>query len=91
MAIANKDIQLFVRILQGKEGLDTMRPRPFIYNHVVELLEPYQPKGTCYVEVKLLRDGKKWAMSGWYNDEYAKVGGNGSSSHVRSPLILLRQ
>ena len=57
------------------EGLDTMKPRPFIHNHVVELLGPDQGKGTCYVEVKLLRDGKKWAMSGWYNDEYAKVGG----------------
>lgn len=57
------------------DGLDTMKPRPFIHNHVVELLGPDSAKGTCYIEVKLFRDGKKHAMAGWYNDEYAKVNG----------------
>ena len=57
------------------EGLDTMKPRPFIHNHVIELLGPDRATGTCYVEVRLLRDGKKWGLTGWYNDEYAKVGG----------------
>jgi ketosteroid isomerase-like protein len=57
------------------DGLGTMKPRPFIHNHVVELLGPDRAKGTCYVEVRLMRDGKKTQMSGWYNDEYAKVGG----------------
>jgi len=56
-------------------GLDTSQPRPFIHNHVIELLGPDWAKGTCYVEVRLLRDGKKWLMTGWYDDEYAKVGG----------------
>ncbi len=46
------------------DGLGVMKPRPFI-----------QAKGTCYVEVRLLRDGKKCLMAGWYNDEYSKVGG----------------
>jgi hypothetical protein len=32
-------------------GLDTSKPRPFIHNHVVELLGPDRAKGTCYVEV----------------------------------------
>ena len=57
------------------QGLDTMKPRPFIHNHVIELVGPDRAKGTCYVEVRLIRDGKKCLMSGWYNDEYAKVGG----------------
>ena len=39
-----------------------------------KLLGPDRAKGTCYVEVRLLRDGKKWGLTGWYNDEYAKVG-----------------
>jgi uncharacterized protein (TIGR02246 family) len=56
-------------------GLETSQPRPFIHNHIVELLGPDSAKGTCYVEVRLLRDGKKHYMSGWYNDEYAKVNG----------------
>ena len=55
--------------------LETAKPRPFIHNHVVELLGPDRAKGTCYVEVRLLREGKKWLLTGWYNDEYAKVGG----------------
>ena len=56
-------------------GLDTMQPRPFIHNHVIELQGPDTAQGTCYVEVRMLRDGQKWLMNGWYNDEYAKVGG----------------
>jgi ketosteroid isomerase-like protein len=56
-------------------GLDTSQPRPFIHNHVVELLGPDRAKGTCYVEVRLLRDGKKHYMTGWYDDEYAKERG----------------
>lgn len=56
-------------------GLDEMKPRPFIHNHVVELLGPDSAKGRCYIEVKLSRDGKKQQMAGWYNDEYAKVNG----------------
>jgi ketosteroid isomerase-like protein len=57
------------------QGLDTSKPRPFIHNHVIELLGPDRAKGTCYVEVRLLRDGKKHLLNAWYNDEYAKVGG----------------
>jgi hypothetical protein len=68
---------------QGREALrsmiggqlDVSKPRPFIHNHVIDLLGPDRAKGTCYVEVKLLRDGKKWLMSGWYDDQYAKVNG----------------
>ena len=56
-------------------AMDTMKPRPFIHNHVVELLGPDRAKGTCYVEVRMTKEGKKWLMTGWYNDEYSKVGG----------------
>ena len=56
------------------EQATTANPRPFIHNHVVELLGPDRAKGTCYVEVRLMREGKKWLLTGWYNDEYAKVG-----------------
>lgn len=55
-------------------GLDDMKPRPFIHNHVIELLGPDRAKGTCYVEVRMNRGGKKWQLTGWYDDEYAKVG-----------------
>ena len=42
---------------------------------MIELTGPDSATGTCYVEVHMLREGKKWEMRGWYNDEYAKVGG----------------
>jgi len=54
--------------------LDAAKPRPFIHNHVIELIGPDRARGTCYVEVRLLREGKKWLLTGWYDDEYAKVG-----------------
>jgi hypothetical protein len=68
---------------QGREGLrkmissglDTMKPRPFIHNHVIKLLGPDKATGTCYVEVRMIRDGKNWSLCGWYDDEYAKEGG----------------
>ena len=55
-------------------GLDDMQPRPFIHNHVINLTGPNSATGTCYVEVHMKREGKKWEMRGWYDDEYAKVG-----------------
>ena len=57
------------------DSLDEMKPRPFIHNHLIELLGPDRAKGTCYAEVRLTHQGKKCLMTGWYNDEYAKVGG----------------
>src|SRR5262249_40253238 len=68
---------------QGREGLrkmiggglGTAEPRPVIHNQVIELLGPGQATRTCYVGVRPLREGKKWLMTGWYDDEYAKVGG----------------
>lgn len=68
---------------QGHQGLrdmvagslDTLKPRPFIHNHVIQLLGPNRATGTCYVEVRMTRDGKKWLLTGWYDDEYVKVEG----------------
>lgn len=55
-------------------GLDDMKPRPFIHNHVIDLQGPERAKGTCYVEVRMNRGGKPWQLTGWYDDEYVKVG-----------------
>lgn len=68
---------------QGREGLrrnilqtlDTMKPRPFIHNHVVELITSERATGTCYLELHFLNDGRPWTMTGWLNDEYTKIGG----------------
>lgn len=56
-------------------GMESSRLRPFIHNHVVELLGEKRAKGTCYVEVRMVRQGVDWLLVGWYEDEYAKVDG----------------
>lgn len=60
--------------LYGGLTAGDMTPRPYIHNHVVDLKGSGQAVGRCYVE---LRDAKKdfhWAGSGFYEDEYVKLG-----------------
>ncbi|MFA4916403.1 MAG: nuclear transport factor 2 family protein [Syntrophales bacterium] len=64
-----------LREMIKNDVMSPMKPRPFIHNHVVELLSAERAKGTCYLEARLIRDDKPWAMVAWYDDEYAKVGG----------------
>jgi hypothetical protein len=58
-----------------KQALGDLTPRPFIHNHVVDLQGPDRATGTCYVEIRATREGKSWIGAGYYDDEYAKVGG----------------
>jgi ketosteroid isomerase-like protein len=58
-----------------KQALGDLAPRPFIHNHVVELKGSDRATGTCYVEIRATREGKSWIGAGYYDDEYAKVGG----------------
>ena len=50
-------------------------PRPYIHNHVVELRGDGQATGTCYVELHDANQQLKWVASGFYDDEYRKLGG----------------
>lgn len=78
---ATSDSKLLPRV-QGREEfrkliertVAELMPRPFIHNHVIELTGPDTAGGTCYVEVRMLKDGKSSLMLGWYDDEYVKVG-----------------
>ena len=56
-------------------GLDRFRPRPYIHNHVVELLGEGRAKGTCYVELRRETREMAWIGTGFYDDEYVKDGG----------------
>ncbi|MGH7960201.1 MAG: nuclear transport factor 2 family protein [Candidatus Binatia bacterium] len=58
-----------------QQALGELAPRPFIHNHVVELQGSNRATGTCYVEIRATRESRSWIGAGWYNDEYAKVGG----------------
>jgi hypothetical protein len=45
-------------------------PRPYIHNHVVELLENDYAKGRCYLDLRSARNNMDWLGAGYYEDEY---------------------
>jgi hypothetical protein len=54
--------------------LTTIKPRPYIHNHVIELKGPTRASGRCYVEVRDASKNFEILGTGYYNDEYVKVG-----------------
>jgi hypothetical protein len=56
------------------EGLSNLTPRPYIHNHVVELGFYGRATGRCYVELRNASRNMEWAGTGYYLDEYVKVG-----------------
>jgi hypothetical protein len=57
-----------------REGLANLTPRPYIHNHVIELKGGGRASGRCYVELRKASDNMSWLGTGFYNDEYVKVG-----------------
>ena len=57
------------------EGLANLTPRPYIHNHVIALKDATHASGTCYVELRDSKNDMRWLGTGFYNDEYVKVGG----------------
>ncbi len=56
------------------EALSSQTPRPYIHNHVVELGFYGRATGRCYVELRNASRNMEWAGTGYYLDEYVKVG-----------------
>jgi len=56
------------------EGLANLTPRPYIHNHVIEFQGVGQASGRCYVELRNASNNMAWIGTGFYNDEYVKVG-----------------
>ncbi|HZO83269.1 MAG TPA: nuclear transport factor 2 family protein [Candidatus Binataceae bacterium] len=56
------------------DGLTNLTPRPYIHNHVVELGFYGRATGRCYVELRNASRNMEWAGTGYYHDEYVKVG-----------------
>ena len=54
--------------------LSSIRPRPYIHNHVIELKDNGRATGRCYVEVRNAADDMNLLGTGYYNDEYVKAG-----------------
>jgi SnoaL-like domain len=57
-----------------KEALASVTPRPYIHNHVVDLKGGNHATGRCYVELRDASNDMKWIGTGYYHDDYAKVG-----------------
>ncbi|MGA2409999.1 MAG: nuclear transport factor 2 family protein [Candidatus Binataceae bacterium] len=53
--------------------LTTIKPRPYIHNHVIELKGGGKASGRCYVEVRDADKNFDLLGTGYYNDEYVKV------------------
>jgi hypothetical protein len=57
-----------------KEALASVTPRPYIHNHVIELKGGGHATGRCYVELRDASNNMNWIGTGYYHDDYAKVG-----------------
>ena len=50
------------------------RPRPYTHTHVIELRSGDSATGRCYVELRSAKIEMEWLGSGYYEDEYKRVG-----------------
>ena len=57
-----------------ESALGELNPRPYIHNHVVDLKGANRAIGRCYVELRSFARAMEWIGSGYYEDEYSKVG-----------------
>ena len=57
-----------------KEALAAVTPRPYIHNHVIELKSAGRASGRCYVELRDAGNDMTWIGTGFYHDDYVKVG-----------------
>ena len=49
-------------------------PRPYIHNHVVEIVSMEFATGRCYLDLRSGRHNMDWLGAGFYEDEYVKIG-----------------
>lgn len=57
-----------------EKAIGDLTPRPYIHNHVVALQNRNRASGRCYVELRSTARQMEWIGSGYYDDEYIKVG-----------------
>ncbi|MGR8919862.1 MAG: nuclear transport factor 2 family protein [Gammaproteobacteria bacterium] len=51
-------------------GATDFMPRPYIHNHVVELLGDGFASGRCYLDLRSARNNMDWLGAGYYEDQY---------------------
>lgn len=74
-----------------KDGLASLTPRPYIHNHVVELKGGGRATGRCYVELRDASNDMNWIGTGFYNDDYTKVGDQWKFQSRRFNAVRLDQ
>ena len=57
-----------------EQALGETSPRPYIHKHVVNLQSNTRATGRCYVELRSAARNMEWIGTGFYDDEYLKVG-----------------
>lgn len=57
-----------------EQALAEATPRPYIHNHVVNLTGKTSANGRCYVELRSFSKNFEWIGTGFYDDDYIKVG-----------------
>ncbi len=57
-----------------KKVISEVEPRPYTHTHVVELHGADSATGRCYVELRSAKLELEWVGSGYYEDQYKKVG-----------------
>jgi hypothetical protein len=55
-------------------AVERVGARPYIHNIVVNLQSATQATGNCYLELRSAVQKMKWMGTGYYDDEYQKVG-----------------
>jgi hypothetical protein len=72
-----------------KVGLASLKPLPYIHNHVFEITGTGRASGRCYVEVRESSNNLSWLGTGYYHDEYVKVGDFWKFQSRRAQMVHL--
>jgi hypothetical protein len=70
-----------------KAGLASLTPRPYIHNHVIDLTGNGRASGRCYVELRDASNNLSWLGTGYYHDEYVKVGDTWKFQSRRAQMV----
>ena len=56
-------------------GVGKRTHKPFVQNHVIELVDDRHANGRCSVEIRVLQNGEAFTQAGHYLDRYRKDDG----------------
>ena len=60
-------------LMEFYEAAVRFMPRPYIHNHVVEIVSKKFATGRCYLDLRSGRHNMDWLGAGFYEDEYVKI------------------